>query len=936
MIAEKLKSDKEFIDKADAWMSNNEGHPQYSEIKQKRDTVASTYKSYAAQLSLETQHYKKRGMASVGLGSRRRGGARDKIRQEYISDISDFTGIPKEEIDIYSGAEMGDRFKVGLKKDPVDKFNYYIEQYGQDNVLIVPDGPAFKTMIRDGDKFKLVDEVGFTLKDIADISRSSIQTTAEVGSAVLATYATGGQSLLLPALAAGFGSGVSSLGIDSYNELSGDSGEGKYKDALTSGLVSFSLDYGLSKGFSFIAPAFVKGGRKIPEANADAIAESLEYIANKTGKDMPITPAQQRTTRDLVREATLASNYPKSGIAKKRAEGRDIVAEFQKTFNTGDLDDFDTFYKNIAIRYAEDLNDAIADIAKTDRSLAKAIHESAERTIDNFGKPTQGAVYAGQEFRENVLYSAFDDAVKASKRNYRAAFTPETENAIDALPIARRIQNTISGLNIPKNEADEVLKSFLPSSVAKEGQKAAEIGRVNLISLEQLDTWKSDVGRMLQSAKGKDKAALGKLYDDLSTLAQKNADNLGVGQQYKAATEFYRDNIIPMKEGSFGRLIKMGKNNEPAIQGDRVLFELFDGSKRIDNLQLYKKLVKTPESRTALRNAYASYLDSIARGRTGGELNFRKLVNGLREDVVREVYGDLAVRNVRALKKVAGTEKSIDINMPDEIIQMALNDISEAGGENVAKAFQHSIRAQRRKLRLVDQEIKKSLSKQGSAIINNVAEAAPEATIASLRNLNATEVGKFLSYFPKAEQEVWKRKLVSDLYDMASTGMGKVQHMSRAKGQSAPMWDVDKMESLLSNKSYMEMMNAVVGRDTMESVAHSNNALKAYAVSWLGKHSDGVTVRGVGSMRGIRPYLSLGHLADVSYNMMSIIHSVPLLRNAALRTEMSQDFTAKMMPLIIGSREGLELLMQDSSNNPDLRRAVNEYIAYSRLAEQKD
>ena len=186
MIAEKLKSDKEFIDKADAWMSNNEGHPQYSEIKQKRDTVASTYQSYAAQLSLETQHYKKRGIESVGAVRARRGAARDPIRQEYISDISDFTGIPKEKIDIYSGAEMGDRFKVGLKKDPVDKFNYYIEQYGQDNVLIVPDGPAFKTMIRDGDKFTLVDEVDFTLKDIADISRSGIQTTAEIGSTLLA------------------------------------------------------------------------------------------------------------------------------------------------------------------------------------------------------------------------------------------------------------------------------------------------------------------------------------------------------------------------------------------------------------------------------------------------------------------------------------------------------------------------------------------------------------------------------------------------------------------------------------------------------------------------------------------------------------------------------------------------------------------------------
>jgi hypothetical protein len=954
--------------------------PKFEESSDTRDLYKNIDQFNASQLLNQQDYRKPRDPrdALVAMDPTIAAGTNiEKNRREYELPrlhklLSETLEIPMSDVDITNGMPAGDRFKAGTMKTDEDKFKYYYDKYGEEgDVRTVFIGDEPRIVVSDptatGGKYVLADEYGASPSDILDVSRDVMLTGGEVTGAAILTFLTGGSTSAYPILRGSLGSGAGAAITDFINEQTYESAnEAEYQvlndlgQSLKLGTITSLLDSTIGGGFKYGTKALKDF--KSPSYRDDAVQrfdEAVDRLSRRRGVEFPETAATKSGQAELFETQAKITGSITDGafaaLSRKTERARDVIYNLKQSMFGGKAVHYDETFRQWANSQRDEYISLVREVQEFDprlaRQLASVVNDRISRldvgsagsmTKSTAGNKIRGSLQSEYTLRKDTLDKLYEDVyTQADSLGIR----------VGAKEAGDKILSAVNKMNVPRDIKDQVVGVFLPGgarSVRREGAELAreeveflpyiakpdgtlgyvEVSRTDALkplTLKQIDDRRKALYKVIDGMgkRGEDTSELMKVYNELDGIMGKAISRGGdeLVNAHKNTINYFKANVLPFRSKGVGGALRTGDTGEYIMGSQQLANQYFSGGRALENVQELKKVIgKTnPEAMQSLRDGYINHVLGNSL-RTDGTISWVKLKNLVYDkDVAREILGENQELALKSLDDIMTASNMVTKKLEPEQLKAILEAKTPQDIREIAKTIQ----AQAARQALLDNVTGKNLLK--SIQDGTLDFQSPEAFIASFRQLNKTEALKIMDKIPdQLTRDSFRAKVIQDLFDMASEGSGPLQRTSK-KFSRAAMWDPAKLDKELSRKEYREMLEGVLGKQTMRDILDLNTALKGYMRSKAGKSSLLVGDIRSRSDSEATPLLRIP-IDAIGNRLMSLVLSSKSAGRLISDSGNIDQLINNMIPALMATDNGLDLLFNEAAEDPRMEAYISDYF----------
>lgn len=882
--------------------------------------------------------------------------------------------IPMSEVDVTTGMSAGDRFQAGRRKTAEDRFKYYDDKYGKDGDIrnvFIGDKPRIVVShpTATGGKYVLADEYGASARDLADVSRDIQQVSGEVLGSLATMYLTGGGSAAYPIIRGAAGAGAGAAITDFINESTYESAnEAEYQvlkdlgQSLQVGVTTSAIDAGFGGAVKFGAKALKEF--KSPAYRDEAVNRidgAIQRLSQRRGVQFPETAATKAGLADLYdKQADIAGKVSRgmfASLARKTERGRDVIYNLKQSMFGGKAAQYDTVFQNWANSQRDEYINLVNEVQAFDPRLARQLTEVINDRIARLDVGSAGSMTkstAGNKIRSS-LQSQYNLRKDTVDQLYEDVYTQADALGIriPAKEAGDRILAAVNRINVPKDLKDEVVGVFLPGGargIQREGAELAreeveflpyiakpdgtlgyvEIDRMDAIqplTLKQIDDRRKSLYKVIDrmGKRGEDTGELMKVYNELDSIMGKAINRGGddLKNAHQNAINYFKANVLPFRSKGVGSALRTGDVGEYTLGSQQLANQYFSGGRALENVQELKRVIgKTdPNAIQSLRDGYINHVLGKSLN-TDGTINWVKLRDiAYDPDVAKEILGENQALALKSLNDIMDASNMVNRKLEPEQLKAILGAKTPQDVRKIAK----TIEEQARKQAVLENVTGKKLLKKIQD--GEIDFQSPEAFMVSFRNLNKTEALKVMDEIPdQLTKDAFRAKVIQDLFNVASSGSSALQRTSKRFNRAA-MWDPRKLEGkeLLGNPKYREMLEGVLGKNTVQDIEDLNNALVGYMQAKTGKSSLLAGEARARTDSGTAQVLRIP-IDAVANRLLSLVLSSRSTGRLLADSKNIDQLIHNSIPALMATDNGLDLLFNEAAEDPRMEAYLSEYF----------
>jgi len=595
-------------------------------------------------------------------------------------------------VDYMESPPFMQRVGAAFRREPEQVLAYWQDQYGKDNVRLLPDGQiVVKTIDKaKGPKFIPVDEDRLTMKDLDSIAGVA----PEIAGTIIALRAGGKylptksgalrntRDIVLGAVGAETAGALKDVGMSAYDNIPIEIGE-IASDRLKMAGVDVGLGAGLLGGTKLLSKFITPFGRNLPPIQVDA-KEAEAFWTARGVPPVPYTAGQRTGSPFLLRsEVELRKRPGGSGhFTDSDVQQQQVFEEMQGIIQgqprmgppspVPTLEDLAKRTTEAARGKLEPVQEAVFGARQklvTDANteilnrisastmpqrqlytsrIGEAIRTKTEAKLADFQKQKQtlyDAAYALPGGRDRIL---IPEGLARKARVYITKELPSKE-VVKELPTV----DAYGGPTVMTVKGRSVMREFIPENVLGFLKELSTVGQTKF-SLQDLVSMRNEVGNAIkvgEAVPGVQTHHLSKIYSMMTDAIHAGTEGIedkGLRNAWKAANDFYANNIQQFNTPLVSKILK--PIDAPGYVGDREIFtRIMSGSDKLSELRTFLG-ASSPEYAMLKRGvADRLYEDALYPGQQVlNAKSFLKKLSDLKSDN-REVFDEVFGRNGDAL-----------------------------------------------------------------------------------------------------------------------------------------------------------------------------------------------------------------------------------------------------------------------------------------------
>lgn len=922
--------------------------------------------------------YQKQGQKSLSRGFKGLDG--DERKRAIHQSTAQSLGIKPSELDSEQGMGGWGRFKLGLLRDEQSKVDNLEKNYGRENLRSVDIGGEQQVLYRDksetNNKWRRVDEQGFSLADISDMSGAIVPIAGAIaGTAAVA--ATGGTALIPLALGAAGGSFLAGTAQDVTTELATgqdvDVGNIIGNQAKMSA-IGLPIDVFTGGASRFLGKAFSK---RASLKAIDELVESTDSLNQTYKTNIKLTAAQSSDPDASIKQGMRAGLDPRGREAAWYNDQLDDIGKINNAVKTGLASDepIESVMSRMGEKHLAKLENYKAEIQRLDdlaasekalkpkqtKEFSRAEREKLTRLreLEHQGRVAayeksfakmQKNVEKLETLRGGQIQRQVEEGYKAKRKEVDKLYS-SAERIMKApiykirdkhslAPVAKAFERVMRKYNIAdptKEYSYKTLEARLGKSIADDlftlHQDLAAGRTVNFSKLNSMTRrLESKVVRKTAGSTD-DQLIISDLAKSMLRIRKQALKDIGptASEAWKKANKEYRKKILPYTEGEAAQLMskRAGGLSGSTQGGDRVMNTVLKDATSIRNA------LDAGADRQTLKNAYMNRILDAAEG--GKPVRFDK---GILDNLYSTTSGR-ATAQIANIKRLNTLLENSKINpkavTKDDIFEMI--DAFDAKAKARAEKILVEKSAQQVKL---DEANKNVLMK-----VINKEQPAPEDIhifIDDIAKLKPGQIKALRKQLSKPEQDSLTRSGLDWFLEKAGASKDGVQRTSAQTGGEA-LWDADTMHKLLNNRVQRSKIEMLLGEDTGKQIIRDYERMNKVlgTASILRSSSEGAGSRVVlttGATGMPSPLIvSPGIPRAIGRKMLGIIHTSPIGRSMLRRwlqepdKKAAEELFKKIFAASIATRSGMASLANESSKDAEFSEWVQNEMSSNENSE---
>lgn len=849
-------------------------------------------------------------------------------------------GTSSDDIDVDSGMGLWERTKLDLLRDENSKMEYLEKKFGSENVNSLNVGGTAKMFYRDPKtkKMTMVDEMGASLADFtADIAGEAVTTAGAVGGAIAGTLLAPGVGTIAGATGgAALGGFLTGVTQDVASEVATgqevDIGDITKRRGVET-VIGVPIDLATAGvGRIFSRGLAGKGANKLI-GEFDKAAARVDKLLEVEGARLPEVEAL-RTGLGSKQASEIASARPRSKLAKELQSVRDRVGTLRESLEGRgrmgvSADEFNRISEGIANNYKR----LVSEVELTNKGLANELRGQASRKMQKLVAPKVSEDALGSRVREYLA-----PGVKQIEETNNANWSRLREvGATTEVPI----QSITRAIKEAKDHFIR-LKDPKSTSIVRELETRMKSGEKS-VSFNEFKEMIDELNDVVSSSKvagfsEKEKVA-SRVLDNLSGkngLRSKIAgQNTELDEALTTAIDYYKNNLLGTRRSAVGRALRE-QLADPAITNSQVAkLAIQDPAYIRQSLDIAKQ--SGGGEAKALQNSLRElYLNRI--GLSEG-MDVKNLNLSFNDDIVRSLWGERQVRELKNLQNRINQMKDVDIVKID---QQDVNQYLNALSNDERSRIVRSIKQRNRNNLKLDQIEISSLNKLLAPVRGKRTKTFGDSPMTGM------ELSEFAEKFVKARPDQVKRtiKLLEDQGDkvgMQAFRQSYVGKLFDSFGSGAqvdrfgnPLWNPESFAKQMQ-KGKREYLNAktILGQSGVDDLLAANKVLQEAAETTglnvqdifqprYSLTSGGLQLYGVGNLiGGLR-----GRAMALAYSNKLGAKLMKFLTNPGTDAE-TEAMLRKILPALMTSSKGLQAIAIQSEVDPEFAEQIAPLFSFS-------
>ena len=849
-------------------------------------------------------------------------------------------GTSSDDIDVDSGMGLWERTKLDLLRDENSKMEYLEKKFGSENVNSLNVGGTNKMFYRDPKtkKMTMVDEMGASLADFtADIAGEAVTTAGAVGGAIAGTLLAPGVGTIAGATGgAALGGFLTGVTQDVASEVATgqevDIGDITKRRGIETA-IGVPIDLATAGvGRIFSRGLAGKGANKLI-GEFDKAAARVDKLLEVEGARLPEVEAL-RTGLGSKQASEIASARPRSKLAKELQSVRDRVGTLRESLEGRgrmgvSADEFNRISEGIANNYKR----LVSEVELTNKGLANELRGQASRKMQKLVSPKVSEDALGSRIRE-YLAPGVKQIEETNNANWSRLREVGGTTEVPIQSITRSIKEAKDHFIRLKDPKSTSIVRELETRM-KSGEKSVSFNEFK----EMIDELNDVVSSSKVAGFSEKEKVASRVLDNLSGkngLRSKIASqNPELGEALTTAIDYYKNNLLATRRSAVGRALRE-QLADPAITDAQVAkLAIQDPAYIRQSLNIAKQSGGGEDK--ALQNSLRElYLNRI--GLSEG-MDVKNLNLAYNDDIVRALWGDRQVRELKNLQNRINQMKDVDIV---KIEQQDVNQYLNALSNDERSRIIRSIKQRNRNNLKLDQIEISSLNKLLAPVRGKRTKTFGDSPMTGM------ELSEFADKFVKARPDQVKRtiKLLEDQGDkvgMQAFRQSYVGKLFDSFGSGAqvdrfgnPLWNPESFAKQMQ-KGKREYLNAktILGQSGVDDLLAANKVLQEAAETTglnvqdifqprYSLTSGGLQLYGVGNLiGGLR-----GRAMALAYSNKLGAKLMKFLTNPGTDAE-TEAMLRKILPALMTSSKGLQAIAIQSEVDPEFAEQIAPLFSFS-------
>jgi len=909
--------------------------------------------------------YQKQGEEALRQGFKALSG--DERKEAIANNTAKALGIKRSELDAERGMGGWSRFKLGMLRDEESKIEQLEKTYGRENLRVVNVAGNDQILYKDNDetqgKWRRVDEQGFSLADIADVSGAIVPTVGAIGgaAAVAATGGTGLIPLALGAAAGGFGAGVTQdVATEVATGQDVDIGD-ITKQNMFESAVGIPID--VVTGFGGRAIMRTVGKRAVEDATTKLFGSLDELQTRFPDIDQPrLLAAQEAGDIPSMKQGARAAKDMRGPEAKAYGEQRDVIMEMSERLKGGQVapQDIDSLMQRIStdqldrldrikerIRANDEIRLEAQAKAKKQTAAQKEVekrklekvreqeHEArvlaAEKELNKLRRGSERIVAnTGQTVRKSLAKKFVQSEREADKLYKEAYDLLDTPNAYTPAGDVRRVLGRIDDSLLEPDSIEQRTLAALRKRV--EAPDAADL------SFRELDgfvkdiadrvNWKQKhgIGRSAANVRGIAKTFF-KLRDD-AIGAPKTLGGKGAGVEAKKALEraktYWLDNVLAKTESDVGSVLR----GRPSGAG----YEMADEdviSRALSNSRATKEIINSSDDPIATRNMLRDrYVDDILdQAGPEREITVPSDLSVLRQLYTTKASMDAFLDRVKRVNNVIRSAKQGKQPIDQDALRSIMDSYSAPAAARAEKAAKLKAAREAQAKEITNSHLMKVA--KGEELLQEDVRAVVENIV----GLRPGQISKLKSKLSPGDVRTLEQKGIELFLERSGSASGRAQKSGFQTGRKT-LWDPQAMSRQLNDQKLRSQWEELLGKDVVRDYENLNNWLiSSEELVSTGQEALGrfVATSGNDGTPNIL-VVSASLPAWLGRKILGLVHTNPYARSVLRRRlqqpqELTQGQLLGSFFTMMGTTRGLDAITEEAAYDPRFRIWLNEAMA---------
>jgi hypothetical protein len=849
-------------------------------------------------------------------------------------------GTSSDDIDVDSGMGLWERTKLDLLRDENSKMEYLEKKFGSENVNSLNVGGTNKMFYRDPKtkKMTMVDEMGASLADFtADIAGEAVTTAGAVGGAIAGTLLAPGVGTIAGATGgAALGGFLTGVTQDVASEVATgqevDIGDITKRRGIETA-IGVPIDLATAGvGRIFSRGLAGKGANKLI-AEFDKAASRVDKLLEVEGARLPEVEAL-RTGLGSKQASEIASARPRSKLAKKLQSVRDRVGTLRESLEGRgrmgvSADEFNRISEGIANNYKR----LVSEVELTNKGLANELRGQASRKMQKLVSPKVSEDALGSRIRE-YLAPGVKQIEETNNANWNRLREVGGTTEVPIQSITRSIKEAKDHFIRLKDPKSTSIVRELETRM-KSGEKSVSFNEFK----EMIDELNDVVSSSKVAGFSEKEKVASRVLDNLSGkngLRSKIASqNPELDEALTTAIDYYKNNLLATRRSAVGRALRE-QLADPAITDAQVAKLAIQDPAYIRQSLNIAKQSGGGEAKALQNSLRELYLNRI--GLSEG-MDVKNLNLAYNDDIVRALWGDRQVRELKNLQNRINQMKDVDIV---KIEQQDVNQYLNALSNDERSRIVRSIKQRNRNNLKLDQIEISSLNKLLAPVRGKRTKTFGDSPMTGM------ELSEFAEKFVKARPDQVKRtiKLLEDQGDkvgMQAFRQSYVGKLFDSFGSGAqvdrfgnPLWNPESFAKQMQ-KGKREYLNAktILGQSGVDDLLAANKVLQEAAETTglnvqdifqprYSLTSGGLQLYGVGNLiGGLR-----GRAMALAYSNKLGAKLMKFLTNPGTDAE-TEAMLRKILPALMTSSKGLQAIAIQSEVDPEFAEQIAPLFSFS-------